>query len=58
MSSPFWEKSGNVTWVSCRSCKGWFPVDDQLVEQDKVKLVCPYCGVQFSPGAAAEIIRP
>lgn len=58
MSSPSWEKSGNVTWVSCRSCKEWFPVDDQLVEQDQVELVCPHCAEEFSAVAAAEIRRP
>ena len=25
----YWEKSGNVTWVACRFCRGWFPVEDR-----------------------------
>jgi hypothetical protein len=44
---PHWEKSGNVTWVACPSCRGWFPVADELVELSTIQLVCPHCAAQF-----------
>jgi predicted Zn finger-like uncharacterized protein len=58
MSAPSWEKSGNVTWVACRSCRAWFPVAAELVEQDAVELVCPRCGDRFRSSASADIRKP
>jgi hypothetical protein len=55
---PPWEKSGNVTWVACRSCRGWFPVAVDLIERNTIKLVCPHCAEQFTAGEAADIRKP
>jgi predicted RNA-binding Zn-ribbon protein involved in translation (DUF1610 family) len=55
---PHWEKSGNATWAACRSCRGWFPVAAELVEQNTVQLVCPHCGDQFSASEAADTRKP
>jgi hypothetical protein len=55
---PHWEKSGNVTWVACRVCRGWFPVAAELAEQNSVRLACPHCGEQFSAGDAADKRKP
>jgi hypothetical protein len=55
---PHWEKSGNVTWVACRFCRGWFPVETELAEQHSFRLACPHCGEQFSAGDAADKTKP
>jgi hypothetical protein len=55
---PHWEKSGNVTWVACRSCGGWFPVAAELIERSTIKLACPHCAAQFLASEAADIRNP
>jgi hypothetical protein len=55
---PHWEKSGNVTWVACWVCRGWFPVAAELAEQNSVRLACPQCGEAFSAGDAADKRQP
>ncbi|MPZ58890.1 MAG: hypothetical protein GEU91_20845 [Rhizobiales bacterium] len=55
---PHWEKSGNVMWVSCRSCREWFPCAAELVSQNKIELVCPHCAACFKPADAADTMNP
>jgi hypothetical protein len=55
---PHWEKSGNVTWVACPSCHGWFPVADELVELNTIQMVCPHCAARFGASQAADTRRP
>jgi hypothetical protein len=56
--TPHWEKSGNVTWVACRSCRDWFPVDPALIAMGTIDLVCPHCGDRFKPPEASRTIDP
>ena len=56
-SVPSWEKSGNVTWVACPTCKGWLPVDPKLVASDTIKMVCPRCTAEFGSEEAAQIVE-
>jgi hypothetical protein len=54
---PDWEKTGNVTWVSCPQ-KHWLPVAADLIACGNIELVCPHCGAQFLPKDAAAMIAP
>jgi hypothetical protein len=58
MTTPAWEKQGNVTWVSCPDCKGWWPVDPQLIERGDIDLACPHCQRRFKPADAAQVEAP
>ena len=55
---PHWEKSGNVTWVECPSCRGWLPVDPKLVAMQAFKFICPHCAAEFTGSEAPRIISP
>jgi len=58
LAAPHWEKRGNTIWVSCGSCEGWFPVEEDLIVAATIELRCPHCGKAFTPDAAARIIEP
>jgi hypothetical protein len=53
VNAPHWEKQGSAAWVSCPRCAKWFPVDPQLLGQQRVALVCPGCAQSFFSSEAA-----
>lgn len=55
---PHWEKRGNTTWVSCRSCQAWIPVEEDLIAAGDIDLRCHACGDSFLPEQAAKIVMP
>jgi hypothetical protein len=56
--NPYLEKQGNTTWVSCRTCRGWFHVSDALLMKKGVHLFCPLCRDQFPKEEAEKIVHP
>jgi hypothetical protein len=56
--TPHWEKQGNTSWVSCRSCQAWFPVGPDILAAATINLLCPHCQDEFLPDEAARIIEP
>jgi len=41
-----WEKVGNVIWMACPDCAGWFHISQRLASADEA-LVCPFCQSSF-----------
>lgn len=58
MTAPVWEKQGNVAWVQCPHCEDWLPVEPRLIDDRRIRCVCPGCERRFTGAEAKQTVRP